>query len=119
MPKALVRYEFEIFRWMQVMPPNVDHRCSSLVFFLLGYKLPIFTMFSLQNMRKLSGFLSKSSVLLAKLNICYLYQRIWHRESAKYIQTHKFLVSSNRKWVGFGSFLGPFNKCCTLKPRKY
>ena len=50
--------EFEIFRWMQVMPRNMEWKCSSLVF-LFEYKLSISKMFSLKNVTKLSGFLSK------------------------------------------------------------
>ena len=29
------------------------------------------------------------------------------------------MVSIDRKWVGFGSFLGHFKRFCPLKPRKY
>ena len=49
--------EFEIFRWMQVMPPNMEWKCSLV--FLFWYKLSIFTVFSLNNVTKLSDFLSK------------------------------------------------------------
>ena len=49
--------EFEIFRWMQVMPPNMEQKFCSLVF-LFEYKLSIFTMFSLKDVTRLSGFLS-------------------------------------------------------------
>ena len=57
--------EFEIFRWMQVMPRNMEWKYSSLVF-LFEYKLSIFKMFSLIFFTKLSGFLSKQSMLRAK-----------------------------------------------------
>ena len=50
--------EFEIFRWMQVMPQNMEWKCSSLVF-LFEYKLSFFKMISLKDVRKLSGFLSQ------------------------------------------------------------
>ena len=40
------------------MPQNMERKCSSLVF-LFEYKLSIFKMFSLKNVTKLSGFLSK------------------------------------------------------------
>ena len=47
--------EFEMFRWMQVMPQNMEWKCSSLVF-LFEYKLSIFKMFLLKDVTKLSGF---------------------------------------------------------------
>ena len=47
------------------MPPNMEWKCCSLVF-LLGYELSILTMFSLKNVAKQSGLLSKSSMLLVK-----------------------------------------------------
>ena len=50
--------EFEILRWMQMMPRNIEWKCSSLVF-LFEYELSIFKMFLLKIVTKLSGFLSK------------------------------------------------------------
>ena len=99
------------------MLPNMAWKVSLV--FLFGYKISIVTMFLSRNVTELSGFLSKSCMLLAKkyMYVTYINNVAWRIRSIH--PKHEFLVSSNRKWEGFGSFLGNFRKGYPLKPRKY
>ena len=59
------------------MPPNMEWKCYSLVF-LFGYKLSIFTMFSLKNVTKQSGFCQNQ--------VCCLQNRIYMLPIIAYVK---------------------------------